>query len=129
MMKRIVSIGVAALLPTLCMSADLGQYVVSSGEGGSEGICLQAGGQWYSTTYDGWGGVWKDHGGHTYLEGNWASGAGNTALQFRQYAGTWLEWTDDGQTVDFWTHASAQFVGANCDAAAVGKGQRPAPGH
>jgi hypothetical protein len=127
-MKRIVSLVIAALSPAFCMAADPGQYVVNTGAGGSEGICLRAGGQWYSTTFDGFHGVWKDDGGHTYLEGNWNAGAGNAAMVFTQYAGTWLEWTDNFDMVYYWPDATAEFIAATCDAPAANGVRRHAPG-
>jgi hypothetical protein len=127
-MRGIVSLVVAALSPAVCVAADPGQYVVNTGKGEHEGICLQADGGWYSTTYGGWSGVWKDQGGHTYLEGNWNSGEGNSAMVFNQYAGTWLEWTDGFEWVYDWAGATAKFVGTTCDAQAANGARQGAPG-
>lgn len=65
--------------------------------------CLKDDGSWYSPYFAGLGGRWHENSQRLYLYGNYADGAGNDVMVFKnQYPddathnpGTWVEWRDD----------------------------------
>jgi len=113
------------LTPTLAL-ADFpaGQWTMSYysevGMGnGTHGICIQAGGTWYSDTYRGWSGKWFRKGNDIHLQGNYAEGAGNTAFDLtltssRLLTGYWQDWRDDNSH-NYYSRVKFDFQKAACN--------------
>jgi hypothetical protein len=86
-----------------------GEYVLND----QQSICLKADGQWYGTSFAGWGGQWLETEDRLMIFGNYAEGAGNDAMVFsnrfpgltRHNPGSWTEWRDDGSWQAVLPHA------------------------
>lgn len=89
------------------------------GGSGTQGICIQAGGTWYSDTFAGWSGYWYRKGNDIHLHGNYAAGAGNDAWELTRISnnlltGYWQEWSDDGLFNNYLT-TRFNFASATCN--------------
>ncbi|HRC84678.1 MAG TPA: hypothetical protein PK413_03615 [Thermoanaerobaculia bacterium] len=91
---------------------------------GSQGICIQPGGTWYSDTFPAWSGTWFRRGNDVHLRGNYAGGNGNDAFELtrihnRLQTGYWQEWHDDGGFQNFLT-TSFTMTSTACNVPADG---------
>ena len=122
----IVLIATAGLIPSLAL-ADFpaGQWTMTShsevgyGSGPPHGICIQDGGTWYSDTYRGWSGKWYRRANDIHLQGNYASGAGNTAFELNLITsslltGYWQDWRDNNSRNNF-LRVKFTFQKATCN--------------
>lgn len=80
----------------------------TAGATGTQGICFNADGTWYSPTFPAWDGFWYMKGNDVHMQGNYASGAGNDAIELTRISGTlitgyWQEWRDDYSTLAYLT--------------------------
>ena len=72
----------------------------------TNGICIVAGGTWYSTIFPSWSGNWFMKGNDLHLNGNYSTD-GNDAFELTKIGkwhmdGYWQEW-HDGNPVGFYT--------------------------
>jgi hypothetical protein len=91
---------------------------VGKGTGVTQGICIQAGRTWFSTTFANWSGKWYLKGNDLHLQGNYAAGAGNDAFELTRITsglvtGYFQEWRDDN-SFNNWGTMSLTFVSATC---------------
>ncbi len=116
---------ITGLIPVLASAAfPAGQYTAtfiseSSPFGiATQGICIEDGGTWYSTTFSSWSGKWFLKGNDLHLHGNYDSGLGNDAFELTKvlpnnFSGYWQEWRDDG-TYDNYLTVQFRKTGAVC---------------
>ena len=89
-----------ALTPAANARLGPGEYVLND----QQWICLKPDGQWYGTSFAGWGGRWLETDDRLLIFGNYADGSGNDSMVFanrfpaltRHNPGAWTEWRDDG---------------------------------
>jgi hypothetical protein len=86
---------------------------------GTQGICIQDGGTWYSDTFSGWSGKWYRRANDIHLQGNYASGAGNTAFELNLITsslltGYWQDWRDNNSLNNF-LRVKFTFQKATCN--------------
>ena len=132
----LISLSLVMLAASVQAAPPVGQWniVYYADDGGlspviTDAICFEGGpskGTWYSPTFAGWGGSWWRKGGSSdviMFDGNWNSGAGNTAakvdlISLSLMAGSLMEWFDD--TASNWYQVRLNKQKTVCDPPAVG---------